>query len=163
MNGSRVGGAGHSIGDGGQALAGLAQLGAGIDEVGGEGRVQVAAVRVVRDAVLGLAVGNRAGLAGLGGHQSAKVGDVAAQVVGDALVVVVVAVVVGGVDAWPRDGPVAVRRDLVPFLWEGREGERRRRRRWSLMERFCGTGEECSQCTMMRCSSRVTHILIRGN
>lgn len=96
-----------------------------VDQIGGESRVQVAAVRVVRDAVLGLAIGNGARLAWLRGlHHAAKVGDVAAQVVGDALVVVVVAVAVRRVDAWPWDGPVAVRRHLVPFLVVGDETRR---------------------------------------
>lgn len=67
-------------------------------------------MRVIRDTMLGLSIGNGARLSWFRGDHAAKVGDMAAQVVGDALVMI------GGVDAWPRNGPVTVGRHLVPFL-----------------------------------------------
>ena len=59
--------------------------------------------------MLGLAIGNRSCLSRLCGDHSAEMGDVAAQIVGHSLVL-------RGVDARSRNGPVAVRRHLVPFL-----------------------------------------------
>lgn len=71
---------------------------------------------MIGDTVLGLAVRNGARFSRLCRHHSAEMGDVAAKIVGDDALVVMVVVVVRGVDAWPRDGAVAVGRHLVPFL-----------------------------------------------
>lgn len=67
-------------------------------------------MRVIRHTMLRLTIGYRSSFPGLCRDHAAEMRDVTAQVVGNALVMV------RRVDAWPRDGPVAVSRHLVPFL-----------------------------------------------
>lgn len=72
-------------------------------------------MRVIRHTMLRLTIGYGPCFSGLCRDHAAEMRDVTAQVVGNALVMV------RRVDAWPRDGPVAVSRHLVPFLDENNE------------------------------------------